>query len=347
MTESDTNPSAEEPAVDQEAPAEPEANTEAQPETEVSTEASVKADKKSIAAGGDEEPTEGGEKTEEPKSFWNEEWRKKIAEHAAAGDEKAFKREMKRLERISDPAAIYGMYRELEAKFDKGGLLRVPGEGASEEEVKAFHKAIGVPEDAKEYVENLSLPDGVQLGDRDKELAGDFATDMHEAGLTQSQMDKAMSWYFKNEEARAAHVDQLDDQNRDETMRALKEEFGPALQRNVNAISTLFAYAPGGGDMQNENALFNRLLSGRMADGTIIGDDVDMNKFLISLAKEVNPVATVVDNADATGKTIDEELKEISNLRRTDRQAYNKDVKLQERERELIAAQQKQQARSA
>lgn len=297
---------------------------------------------KPIAAGGAEPET----KEPEAKPAWGDDWRQKMAEHASAGDKKAYDRELKRLERFSDPTAVYGMYRELEGKFSQGGLVKVPGKDASEDDIKAFNKAIGVPEDPKAYVENLSLPNGVTLGDRDKVLAGDFASALHKAGAPQSVMNEAMGWYLRNEEARAAEIDRQDDDNKRSGVQELKEEWGPAYNRNINAISSLFAYAPGGADMENEGALFNRLLGGRMADGRIIGDDPGMVKFLVSLAKEVNPVATVVEAADGSGRGIDEEIKEIETLMRTDRRAYDKDTKKQSRYLELIGAREKHRARA-
>jgi hypothetical protein len=282
----------------------------------------------------------------EHKPAWGEDWRAKFAEHVAAGDKKAAEREMKRLERIADPAAVYGMYRELEAKFSQGGLTKIPGKDAPPEEIKAFQKAIGVPETAKDYVENLTLPNGITLGDQDKQIAGDFAEAMHKAGAPQSVMNEAYAWYLKNEELRAAAIDQQDDDNKTQSLQSLKEEWGPAFKRNTNAISSLFAYAPGGSDMQNDGALFNRLLGGRMADGRIIGDDPDMVKFLVAIAKEVNPVATVVESADGSGKGIDEEIADIEKLMRSDRRAYDKDLNKQSRYLELLEARGKYQTRN-
>lgn len=299
---------------------------------------------KTLAGGATEQKTE--QKVEPPKA-WPDDWRQKMAEHAGAGDAKAVARELKRLERLNDPTAVFGMYRELDNRLNGGGLVKVPGKDAREEEVKAFHKALGVPEDPKGYVENLKLPDGVTLGEQDKALAGDFAAFMHKAGAPQSVMNEAMAWYFKNEEARAANVDQQDDANRVTGKQQLKEEFGASLDRHMNAMTTLFAYAPGGSDMNNEKALLNRLFAGRMADGRIIGDDPDMIRFLVSIAKEVNPVATVVDSADGSGKGLDDEIAEIEKLMRSDRRAYDKDTKKQARYLELLDARSKHRARAA
>lgn len=288
-----------------------------------------------------DEPKPEPKKDDPPASFWNDEWRQKIAEHASAGNKKAYDKEMKRLERFTDPAALYGQYREAEAKLTSGTLTKVPGKDATDEEIAAFHKSLGVPEKAEDLVTNLELPDGVTLGKQDQALAGEFAADMHSSGLNQAQMNKAMSWYFKNQEAQAAHVDELDDQNRIAGEKALKEEYGGSFKRNMNAMGELFTFAPGGNDLKNEDALINRLLAGRMADGTIIGDDPDMTRFLVSLAKEVNPVSTVVDDPGGSGKGIEDEIKEIEGLMRSDRRAYNADERKQARYRELLEAREK------
>lgn len=336
MTDENPNPVEVTPAAEQAPNPAPQAATPA-PEP-----APAPEPVKSIAAGGDEPAS----KEPEHKPAWGEDWRAKFAEHVAAGDKKAAEREMKRLERIADPAAVYGMYRELEAKFSQGGLTKIPGKDATPEEIKAFQTAIGVPADPKDYVENLSLPNGITLGDQDKKIASDFAEAMHKAGAPQSVMNEAYAWYLKNEELRAAAIDQQDDDNKTQSLQALKDEWGPAFKRNTNAISSLFAYAPGGSDLQNEGSLFNRLLGGRLADGRIIGDDPDMVKFLVAIAKEVNPVATVVESADGSGKGIDEEIADIEKLMRTDRRAYDKDPKKQSRYLELLEARGKYQARN-
>jgi len=316
--------------------------TAAATETTATTDAGGSA-VKSIAAGGETETKAEAE----AKPYWPDDWRQKVADYVSGGDEKAKAKKLKELERYVDPAAFAAKGFELQAKFSEGGLTKIPGKDASEEEVKAFHKAIGVPESPKEYIENLSLPNGVTLGDQDKAIASDFAAAMHKAGAPQSVMNEAYNWYLRNEEQRAAAIDRQDDENRTEALQSLKDEWGPAFKRNVNAISSLFVYSPGGADMQSEGSLFNRLLAGRMADGRIIGDDPAMTRFLVALAREVNPVATVVESADGSGKGLEDEIKEIETLMRSDRRAYDKDLKKQARYLELLDAREKHRARSA
>ena len=308
----------------------------------------VAAQGKTLAAGGDvaaEDAAKEAEAAKANKPYWDEKWREKIAEHVAAGDKKTYDKELKRLQRINDPAGIYGMYRELEGRFTGGGLVKVPGKDAKPEDVAAFHKALGVPEKPEDYFKDIQLENGATIGNEDKPFIDSFAAAVHKAGAPPAVVSAALNWYFKDQEDRAAAQDDADDTFRREAESKLKEELGPAYKRMTNAISSIFAAAPGGSDPSNPNSLFSRLLSGRTSDGRIIGNDPDMVRFLASMVQEINPEMSVVEPGNQGGMSIDAELASIDKARRENRAAYNKDYKMQARERELIEAQQKVQSR--
>lgn len=67
------------------------------------------------------------------------------------------------------------------------GLVRVPGEGATPEEIAAYYKAIGVPEKPEDYglKPPEKLPDGIQ---HDTEMEKAFLSRARELGLTKSQV---------------------------------------------------------------------------------------------------------------------------------------------------------------
>jgi len=113
----------------------------------------------------DKAPSEG------PSSYWPDDWREKAAEHISAGDKKIYDRELKRLSRITDPAGMYGMYRELEGKFSEGGLTKIPGPDASDDDRAAFWRQLGVPEKPEDYFDGLKLANDAVLGDLDKPVA--------------------------------------------------------------------------------------------------------------------------------------------------------------------------------
>ena len=301
-----------------------------------------KGGKATIATGADAE-AEDAAKDKAAKPFWPENWREKAAEHYAAGDKKAYERELKRLQRITDPAAVYGQYRELEAKFTSGKLIQVPGKEAKEEEVAAFHKALGVPEKAEDYFKDVKLENGAVIGEADRPVADAFAGAVHKAGATPAVVNAAMNWYFKSQEDAAAALDEADDTFRRESERSLKDEYGPAFKRMTNSIQGVFTAAPGGTDIKNPSSLYARLMGGRMADGKLIGNDPDMVRFLVGIGTELNPAASVVEDGDQSGKAIDTEIAEIEKVMKEDRPEYDK--KYANRYEQLLAARDKVRAR--
>ena len=214
------------------------------------------------------------------KPYWPEDWRQKMAEHASAGDKKAYEREMLRLARISDPAGVYGSYRELDAKFSSGGLVKMPGKDAKPEEVAEFAKALGWSEKPEDMVGQIKLENGAVIGDADKPVLSGFLQAIHGAASAQDFVSKATNWYYKNQEEHAAALDDGDEKFKIESTRELKEEFGPSFNRKTNAIATLFDIAAGGPDVKNEGSLYARLMGGRTADGKVIGNDPDMVRWL-------------------------------------------------------------------
>lgn len=297
--------------------------------------------KKTVAGGAD---TEEEDTTKPAKSEWPEDWRERMAEHLSAGDEKLYKKELKRLERIANPLVLGGSWRELETRFSEGGLIKVPGKNAKPEEVAAYHKAIGVPEKPDEYFKDLKLDNGAVIGDDDKPFWDGFAQAVHAAGAPPAVVQATANWYYKMQEEQAAAQDEADDAYRRQSEKTLKEELGSAFKRQINAVGTLFASAPGGSDIKNEKSLFARLMGGRTADGQVIGNDPDMLRFLISTINEINPAATVVEDGNQSGMTLEAEIEKIEKIMKTDRREYN--AKWAPRYAELLNAREKMKKRA-
>jgi hypothetical protein len=301
---------------------------------------------KTIATGADSETDDKakGEEAKPAKTDWPADWREKWAEHASAGDKKAYKKELARLQRITDPAGVYGMYRELEGRFTGGGLVKVPAKDAKPEEVKAFHAALGVPEKPEGYMEHIKLESGAVIGEADKPMLTSFTEALHKAGAPPAAVNATVNWYYQRQEQLAAEIDEADEAFRRESEAALKEEWGAAFRRHTNVIGSLFATASGGADPKNPKSDYARLMGGRTSDGKVIGDDPNMVRLFSNLAREINPAATVVeDGASRGGKGIDDEIKEIEGIMRTDRRRYDRDYA--NRYGELLAAREKIQAR--
>ena len=342
--QSSTESKAEATGGDQKPPAEGKAEQE-----------SAKSAPKTIATGADgeeeakaKEDQKAAEKAANPDPWkLTDDVRKAIAEHYAAGDKKIYEKELKRLQRIDDVRHVWGMYRELEGKFTSGGLIKIPGKDAKEEDIAAFRKALGVPEKPEEYFDKIQLENGVVIGDADKPLVNTFAEAVHKAGATPEVMSAALNWYYQMQEQQAAEIDQADNEFHVEGIRTLKEDWGPSFNRRINAIASVFATAPGGADPDNPESLYAQIVTARTSDGRILGDNPDFIRWLDYIRGEINPAATVVESGDNSGRSIDEEIAAIEKRMKEDRRGYFKDEAMQARYRELLQAREKVRARRA
>lgn len=316
-------------------------------ETQQTEKTEKSAAETTVAAGDQTKETAETEETEQAeKPFWPEDWKERVAKHHSAGDEKAYKREMKRLERLS-PETLYGSYRALEARFDQGGLIKVPGKDASDEDVAAFRKAMGYKDNPEDYIKDIKLENGAVIGEADKPVLMGVIEQINNARSPQEAINNLTNWYYGQEEENAAKLDDFDDEFKTNSVTELKEEWGGAFKRNVNAVSLAFQDAPGGSDIKNEKSLMARIMGGRMTDGSKIGDNPDALRWLNSISQQLYPREVLTDYSSGTGKSVEDQIKEIETTMRNDRRAYNKDTEMQARYLELLDAREKNRSRNA
>lgn len=113
---------------------------------------------------------------------WPSDWREQIASAHGGEDRKSVAKELRRLQRFADPAAVYGTARALESRLSEGGFIKIPRENASAEDIATFRRALGVPEKASDYFQHIQLDNGAVLGEADRPLVDAFAAAMHAAG---------------------------------------------------------------------------------------------------------------------------------------------------------------------
>jgi hypothetical protein len=215
-------------------------------------------------------------------------------------------------------------------------LLKLP-DNPTPEEVAAFRKEQGIPDKADAYM--ASLPDGLVVGDDDKPFVDQFLTSMHGVNAPPAMVNAALETYYGIVETQAAAMADATRQAESSSIEALREEWGLDYKRNLTVMHAHLESLP--------PSVADAFKFGRGADGTPLGYNPDVLKWLTSLALETNPLATVVPGAGANQATaIADEIKTIEGKMRTDRAAYNKDEKMQERYRELVGARQKLEGKS-
>lgn len=140
-----------------------------------------------------------------------------------AQGESASNRDWIKSKGVKDLDGLVKSYRDAERGLRDSGRVRIPGEGASEAEVREFHKAIGVPDDAKGY--QVSVPageDGKPLTWADgsevkvnAELVDRIAAVAHKSGVPAAAFNALVQEVLRNdiETAGAAQAEQVAEAN--------------------------------------------------------------------------------------------------------------------------------------
>lgn len=112
------------------------------------------------------------------------------------------------------------------------GMVKIPGEKATEDEVKAYRTAIGVPDNADGYqFEKPQLPEGMSF---DEGLEKGFKAMALELNLNAKQAAGLYKMYNDYQMGLHQSVMDADTQNTTTAQEALKKEWGGKYQDNVN-----------------------------------------------------------------------------------------------------------------
>lgn len=247
--------------------------------------------------------TKTADATKTAPATWPDDWRDK----AAGGDAK----KAARLSTYASPSAVADALIAAQNRIAAGDLKVALNKDAKPEEVAAYRAAHGIPEAPDKY--DLT---GVALEGVDKELVGVFLGAAHGENMTPSQVRTSLESYAKITETLREKRTVLDNEAKEKAEDALRAEWGNEFRTNVNLVMNLIGSAPQG--------VGEKLLHGRLSDGTPIGSSPEVLQFLVGLARERNPAGVVVPSGVATESAVEDEIAKYEKLMRTDRAAYNK-----------------------
>jgi len=263
---------------------------------------------------------EGTGEGEGNENWFPEDWRQQIA----GDDEKA----LGQLGRYKTPADIWTKARALEQRISSGELRETtafPGEGTDEEKA-AWRTLNNVPEAADKYTLTRELDDNAK-----SQLEG-FFNHAHANNFNNDSVNSMLDYFYQKLEGDEDGLVEADKARGQAAEDALRAEWGKEFRGHMNRIEGLMDLV--GGDAGSA------LQEARMADGTMLKDNVDVQQFLLDMALTYNPAGTLTPGDGGNiNDSIEDELAAIKKVMKTDRKAYNDDAKMQARYRELLTAQ--------
>lgn len=262
----------------------------------------------------------------EVKGDWPEDWRQKYST-----DPKV----LKRLERYASPKAALDALFAAQTKISSGGLKEALKPDATPEEKAVWRENNGIPATPAEY--DLTLPNGLIIGERDKPMVDEFLAKAHEANMHPDQVKETLSWFMDKQQTEVAALEARDAESRMKSEDLLRQEFGADYRRNVMIAKEVLDAAPDG--------VGEQIMAGRLADGTPIGNSPEVIRWLVALGRELNPVGTVVPGSGTNSvQAAETEMNNLRKMMGDTKSDYWKGPlaeKHQARYRELITAMEK------
>jgi len=245
---------------------------------------------------------------------------------AVAGDDDKFK---STLERFDSPQAFGNSFREAQQKIRSGQLRSELPSDATEDQIKEYRTANNIPLEADGYLKGL--PEGLVIGEDDKELMTDFMGALHSANAPPQIAHAAIEWYNDFAEKQQEAIAELDAEQSKETTDILRDPeqgWGKDFRTNMNLVNSLL-------DTQFGKEAKDQLMNGRYQDGRGFLNDPQVLKGLANLARQINDVAPLIAQDPDQLKSLHDEIAELEDYMKNKRSEYNKDQKAQERLREL------------
>lgn len=223
-----------------------------------------------------------------------------IRTRIAAGDEKI----LNRLSRYSTLDDFIKAGIEAQNKIGGAKAAKVPGPDATPEELAAYRKENGIPDSPKDY--KIELPDDIVLGEADKPIADAFLEVAHKHNLPPAVANDIIAHQLKLQEEFVQEQEQADAKDRavaEDTLGS-NDMWGSESRANVNLIKNMLASAPEG--------VAENLMNARLADGKLLGNDINTLRWLCNTARTLEPYATVTPAAGKTaGETVAGRIAEI------------------------------------
>lgn len=110
------------------------------------------------------------------------------------------------------------------------GMIKLPGEDASDDERNAFYQQMGRPESADKYT--WQAPEGKEL---DADSFAEYQKKFFEEGFSDKNFQFAMNAHLENEQAKEAQYQEYQANLAKETEATLKNEWGNEYPDNIKA----------------------------------------------------------------------------------------------------------------
>lgn len=269
--------------------------------------------------------------TPAPTPSWPDDWRDRLA----GGDADL----RKRLDRFADPTMIVKSWQEADKKITSGQFKKALPDGAKPEEVAAYRKEMGIPDEPEKYP--LEAPKEITLTDADKPVLEAVKKFAHERALDPKTVQELTNFYLGNRELELQTFREGADTVVAQRTGELRTEWGGDYNKNVALGNNFIA------EVMGERG--KELASVALADGTPLGSHPMFVKFVAQAARSYAPPEMLTEVATG-GVNVESRINDLKKLMGDSQSDYWKGPKSQELQseyRRLITVRDRQKTRAA
>jgi hypothetical protein len=221
--------------------------------------------------------------------------------------------------RFNNMGDFFKSYKEMNSLYTKtkNEYLKVPGEGASEEEVKQYRETLGIPHSVDGY--QFDVPEGVTVDD---EFLGSFKAAALELGVPAKQAAGIVGFYLAKQQA----FEQQQAEQQQAELQKLQQEYGNEFENRIKLVHREVASMPEPlrealKQHDNDPAFFrlmNYFISGRLNDsppaGRISLADTMTAEKALERQTEIQKKMMTLDRATQEYKNLDQEWNKLELL---------------------------------
>lgn len=201
----------------------------------------------------------------------------------------------------TEEAALQALI-EAQNKISSAGLKQALPDKATPEQVDAWRRDNGIPATPNDY--EVYLPADVELDADGHRMVDAFLKVAHDANMAPAHVNKALEFMLESELAESKATMAKDAEYAEIAHGQLRQSMGSEFDTNINMLGNLLDMAPAG--------LKQHLLTARLEDGSVFGNNPEVITWLVGIARELNPMATLSPSGGMTTLTgMDNEMADI------------------------------------
>lgn len=228
---------------------------------------------------------------------WREDWRE-----AMSGKDEQL---LGLVKRYASPENFARAFVEQRKRLSAGQYTAPLSEGATEQEIAAYHKANGIPEKPDGY--GFAFPETLKPTEADNAVLTAFAEHMHAQHVPPGAAKAAFDFYTKRAAEGRAAREEFEAEANNESILDIRQEYGRDFKRNMKIAEDFLAK-----NFEGSEQGLDLVMNATLSNGVKVKNFAPFIKGLVQMARSVADDEALIGGDGASGgKSLEDEKAEL------------------------------------